>query len=339
MMFEGISAEELAAMLPTKFNVKYENGKLYPYKGAIFSLTYECNTDICEYCYARHQRILGTMKPEQFANMLTWISEITDFRRIHFLGGEPTTIPHLKEYYDIALQFNFNIILYTNGKYSPAIGELLRTHPASECIVFHYEPLHFERFEGFKEMFLNNINNLYGSKDLGIIYMIHQTDFEYAELLDIAQNYDMQVRWMIATVIPGYVNYLTLDQLKSMRPKLQHFLRQTLDRKLRSIVDMAVPLCIFDEDFVLQHGQELKLIKMCSPFVYVKPDLSTQYCSQIAKYRSPPLKSTEDLRNVIVSNRKHLLEIRKKIPFKECESCRLYNLICQGGCHDYKFYL
>ncbi len=339
-MLNKLSTDELSSMLPKKFNTKYENGKLYPYKGAILSLTYHCNTDVCEYCYARSQKILGTMDTEKFTELLTWISGITDFRLLHFLGGEPTTISNLKDYYDIAHQFGFEINLYTNGKFEPHIGELLKTHPASKYVVFHYEPLMFEKFRGFRNTFFSNIKELSNSdKELGIIYMIHKTDFAASqEVIETAQTYNMELRWMIAPPGPKYDKYLTLDQLKSMRGEIQKFLLETMERGIHSTVDMATPLCIFDEDFLLEYGQQLNLIKMCSPYIYVKPDLSTQYCTQLPQFKTPPLKSTEDLRNAILASRERLPEIRKKIPFKECESCRLYNVICQGGCHDYKFY-
>ena len=43
--------------------------------------------------------------------------EVTDFRDVHLLGDEATTVPNLKDYYDIALERGFKVKLYTNGKY------------------------------------------------------------------------------------------------------------------------------------------------------------------------------------------------------------------------------
>ena len=79
------------------------SGKLDTYKGAYVAISYYCNLDICEYCYARGQAVTDTMSIESFQKMLGWLSDLSALREVQIVGGEPTTIEDLGEYLD-ALQ-------------------------------------------------------------------------------------------------------------------------------------------------------------------------------------------------------------------------------------------
>jgi radical SAM protein with 4Fe4S-binding SPASM domain len=132
---------------------------------------------------------------------------------------------------------------------------------------------------------------------------------------------------------------MDLQTMRRMAPHLQKFLLTCLEKNIQTAPDVAVPLCAFDEDFLKQYDSHFKIIRKCRPFVYIRADLSTQYCTAISKFTTPIVNNTDEVRNAIYSYREQDLRLKQQLSFPECVPCPdSLKQFCQGGCQTYKVY-
>jgi len=323
--------------VPDKYFEKpVEPGKTYTYKGPCLSISYKCNTDICEYCYARSQRMDKDMSVEDFTKVLKWLKEISDTREIFLVGGEPTIIKNLKEYLDAAKKEEFEVNIYTNGGFKEEVRNLLITHPSVMEVIFHYEPRFFKIIS--KENYLKNIEEISKKKKVMMLYTTSDPNFDYSEVLDWAKKYKMLIRWIFATPTKGNTPYLSLAEMKKSRKHLQKFLLEALENGVETIPDLSFPLCVFDKEFVEKYYKKLNLVKMCFPFAYIKPTLGTQFCSSVPEFIHEPVKDSKELLKIIDNYKAERKKMDKIYAFKECKTCEWNNVYCQGGCLCYRLY-
>lgn len=312
--------------------------KFWTYKGAYVSLTYKCNTDICPYCYARGQKIKRTMDIRDFKKVIKWLKQVSDIPEIYLVGGEPTVLPNLKDYLNIIKEEKMKTVIYTNGSFNRKTRKLLSNFSVVKLIVFHYEPLHFRKIKGHKKRFMSNIAYLSKNKKLNLLFVIDKINFAYKIPLGIAEKYDLDLGWIFSTPTSGKTHYLSLKQIKLIGRKTEKFLLEAKKKNVKTYPDLTIPLCLFSDKFFAKYRDQFKLLKKCLPFIYFKPDLSTQFCTAMPQFSSKPIKNVERLRTMIKKYRK----IRKKYEtfpsFKECINCDLHGILCQGGCLTYKLY-
>lgn len=314
------------------------SGKLYSYKGAYVALSYVCNTDVCQYCYARSQKIPGCLSLDDFDKVVAWLADVGEIRHIHLVGGEPTLLPDLPDYLAILAARGFKTTIYTNGYFDTEQKGFLFSHPVVTEIVFHYEPEFFRRFPNYRAILFRNLERLHGNKKMTIIYCIPKIDFPYHEVLDIARRFAMELRWIFATPVSGCASYMSLDEMKMAGPRLQRFLLEAKQHGVATQPDLCVPLCIFEKIFLDQYTEEFRLVKFCFPFVYIKPNLQTQFCSSMPAFHGGRLRTADDLRKVIVGYRTKRQELNEIDAFSVCKECDLNARSCQGGCLTYRVY-
>lgn len=329
-------------MLNVKVDKKYqcpadEEGGIFTYKGAYISISYACNTDICSYCYARAQRVNRTMTVDSFRNVLRWMKEISNCTGINLVGGEPTIIPSLDEYLDTASMEGFDVTIYTNGRFEASRAVELSGHPAVTEVIFHYEPLFFENYPDHREQLVRNLRIL-SQKNLGIIYCITSSDFEYKECLALAREFHAQLRWIFATPTSGGTPFMTLEEMKGAGARLQEFLLHCRSEGVKTVPDLSVPICVFDRDFLETNAEDLGLVKLCYPFVSIEPDLSTRFCTSVSETRCDCISDSESLRRAILESRSARKRLNRRLAFRECKECPEHNVSCQGGCLTYKVY-
>lgn len=299
------------------------NDKIWTYKGAYVTLTYKCNTDICPYCYARGQKIKPTMDIKDFKKVVVWLKQVSNITEINLVGGEPTILPNLKDYLDILNKENMSAIVYTNGSFDRKIRKLISTHSAVKSIIFHYEPLHFKNIRGHKKRFITNIARLSKNKKLNLLFIIDKTNFNHKTPLKIAEKYNLNLGWVFSAPTSGKTHYLNLKQIKLTGRKIEKFLLEAKDRNVRTYADLTIPLCLFSDNFFAKYRDEFKLVKKCLPFVYFKPDLSTQFCTALPKISSKPIGNAEELKSIIEKYRKIRKQYETIPSFKECVDCDL----------------
>lgn len=278
------------------------------------------------------------MTLENFEKILDWLKEISDVRQVQFVGGEPTTLLNLDKFLDSAKMKGFEVIIYTNGAFNEKIRLVLSEHLAVKSVIFHYGPLHFRKIKGHQKRFIENIGHLSKYKYIELIYAIDRVDFEYQEILEIAKKFGAPIRWIFTAPTSGKTHYIGKAELRECGRKIEEFLLKARDIGVKTKIDITVPLCLFSSEFFIKYKKELSLYKRCIPFVYIKPDLSTQFCTAMPRFSNPPTKSAEELREVIKEYRKKR-KILEHIPsFEDCKECDLWQTFCQGGCLTYKIY-
>lgn len=331
--------------VPVEYNENNEDTitNIHTYKGAYVSLTYTCNLHgICDYCYAYDQKNKDTMSLADFTTIIKYIKKISNTREISFVGGEPTLVRNLPEYFDICAEFGLNAVLYTNACCSPNMIQcILKKQNLSEISV-HFIPDVFFACKNYEEYYkaFELINHYSGIKS--IIFVIDEKwNVRYLdELFDIAKKYHYNLRWIFATPTSRLTQSLTLEQMREItHSSLQPFLLKCLKNNIKTVPDLTIPLCIFDEDFLIKYSKPLHLIKLCIPFVYFKPDMRMQYCTSLNDIvRSAP-ESETDIGEFIIRNRCMCNNLKKIPSFSECTDCLLWkNNICQGGCLTYKLF-
>lgn len=314
-------------------------GKLKTYKGAYISITNKCNTDVCDYCYARAEDKKAPMSVENFLTAINWLDEISDFPEVYLVGGEPSVHPNLMEFLDILAARGWGSTLYTNGAFDRARCEKFAAHPGIKRVAFHYEDVFFKEFDNYRERLLHNMEVLGREKEGSLIFIISEHDFNYEEQLNFAKTYNLAITWIFAAPTSGNTPYVGLKSMREMGPRLQQFLIECHEAGISTSPDLPVPLCVFDDEFRDKYSEEFSLVRRCRPFVYLKSDLSTQFCTALPVFSSQRPANSQELLETIEGYREADTQLKKKISFPECEDCD-YHLknICQGGCMSYKTY-
>jgi hypothetical protein len=315
------------------------SGKLKTYKGAYISITNKCNTDVCEYCYARAEDKKEPMSLENFLTAVNWLDEISDFPEVYFVGGEPSTHPKFIDFLDILGARGWGSTLYTNGAFDRNRCHKFASHPGLLRVAFHYEDVFFEQFANYRERLLYNMEVLGREKEGSLIFIISDRDFQYEEQLHLAKTYNLAITWIFAAPTSGNTPYIGLKSMKEWGPRLQQFLIECHEAGISTSPDLPVPLCVFDEEFRDKYTETFSLVRRCRPFVYFKSDLSTQFCTALPAFSSERPADSQGLLETIKGYREVDTQLKKKISFPECEDCEHHvKNICQGGCMSYKTY-
>lgn len=329
--------------------VKYQGclydstSSIHTYKSAYVSLTYTCNLHgICGYCYSYDQQSANIMDISNFSTIIKYISLISDCREVSFVGGEPTLINNLPDYFDICNKFGLKAILYTNACCSPNLMKNVLKKQNLEEVSVHFIPdifYHVRHVSEFDDTF-DIINHYPGAKS--IIFVIDKKwDTKHFNILfDLATKYHYALRWIFATPTSRLTPSMSLADMQYItHTALQPFLIKCLNNNVQTAPDLTIPLCVFDENFLIEYSEKLNLIKLCSPFIYFKPDLRMQYCTSLNDIVRPAPQSGNDIRDFIIRNRCMCNNIKKIPSFSECVDCLLWeNKICQGGCLTYKLF-
>jgi MoaA/NifB/PqqE/SkfB family radical SAM enzyme len=311
--------------------------KISTYKGAYISLTSNCNMT-CDYCYANNQP-KAELSVEDFRQILDWLEEISDFKEVYLVGGEPTMVPHLKELLEDVSARNWSATVYTNGAFGSKQRLLLKEHPSVARIAFHYEKAFFTTSKNMKETFLRNISELSSVKECSLLFVISEPNFDYSEPLALAEKEGLSLTWVFATPTSGNTPYVGLKTMREAGARVQKFLIEAKKKNIVVSPDLPVPLCIFTEDFLNDYQEYFSLVRKCKPFVYFQADMSTQSCTVMPCNSSKAPNSANSLRNTIEFYRNKDQALKQKVSFPECVNCKYHlNGTCQGGCMTYKIY-
>ncbi len=335
--------DELTVPMQYQIPKDISSPKIHTYKSAYISLTYACNMHgVCGYCYSYDQKSFNTMTINEFSTILKYLVSISDCQEISFVGGEPTTVNSLPEYFDVCNEYGLKAILYTNACCSPIMMQKLLNKKNLSEISVHFIPEIFyssQNQENFHET-LKIINNYSGEKSIIFVIDEHWKNQYYDDLFSLALKYHYSLRWIFATPTSRITPSLSLSQMRYItHTSLQPFLLKCLNNNIHTYPDLTIPLCVFDEKFLLEYNEKLHLIKLCSPFIYFKPDSRMQYCTSLNDIVRPLPQSENDVKDFINRNRCLCNNIKKIPSFPECTECKLWKKqICQGGCLTYKLF-
>jgi len=329
-------------------------------------ITYRCNA-ACEVCYAKGmlEEFPKDMSLNDFVYLITWAKK-QGWRKIMFLGGEPTVHPQFQEILDICYNQNMAINLSTNALFDDRILQGLKP-PWIEEIVFDY-------LEGqipspsYKKQFFHNLEYL---RKEGITLVLSgvidgETD-RWEEIVDIASRFKLSIRWSL--MLPGYSGDLSNQRVFSnpevFGMQLLHILKTCEEKNIFGFVYRPVPICIFTPQQLQQirkMGRYLVFTRCILGYrgdytlaLTVNPDLSTYPCNNFY-IKGPPITYFKDKDSI----NRYYEQIDKDVllttPAKKCDKCQLYQNflsiiknknslvkerlfnenVCQAGCVDYR---
>lgn len=313
--------------------------KVQTYKGAYISIINQCNTDVCEYCYARAESKKAPMSLETFLVALDWLGSVSDFPEVYFVGGEPSIHPKLILFLDELSRRGWSSTLYTNGAFKNDRCDQLAHHTALRRVAFHFERSFFEKFPRYESHFHYNLRAMGTHKEASLLFVINDENFDYEMPLALAAEYHLALTWVFAAPTASGTRFMTLDAMRKAGPRLQEFLLKADQLRINTAPDLPVPLCVFDPVFLESYSEHFKLRRKCRPFVYLKSDLSAQFCTAMPIFSSPRPTNARGLFNIIQENRLRDSELKKRASFPECVTCSHHlEETCQGGCMTYKVY-
>jgi radical SAM protein with 4Fe4S-binding SPASM domain len=316
--------------------------RIATYKGAYVSVTTFCNTDVCSYCYARDQiekTHLRHMPLDLFGQVLDMLDEISDFPEVYLIGGEPTTVPNFGSYLAEIEKRNWHATLYTNGSANEKRLELIKDSAAVNRVVLHYEEYLFETFPWLRKRWEANLRALAGGPEISITGIIDGPEFPFRGFIDLAAEYQAAATWIFSTPTSGGTPYLDLMEMRALREQVQDMLLYALARGVKCSPGLAVPLCVFNPEFVRDHDKDFKLVRKCKPFAYFQVDGRISFCTSMPLYTARRPENADELAATIEYNREQDRLLREKPSFPQCETCDLHlKQVCQGGCLTYKVY-
>jgi radical SAM protein with 4Fe4S-binding SPASM domain len=328
---------DIVAEMPS---VPDENGKFKSLAGGGFSITTQCNLDLCEYCYARTETSSTPyMSLEDFEKGLNWLAAVCDTPEITFFGGEPLIHPQFINFLDMLAERGWKGNVFTNGFFEKSVCDQLINHKGLNWICFHYDEVFVEKVPQYEERIFRNMEALSESAECQLTIVITHRDFDYETPFRLAEKYGLTLTWGFAAPTASNTPFVGLKTMREAGPGLQAFLLRCRDAGVKTAASFPFPMCIFDEDFLKQYKDEFGLVFKCRSLIYFKADLSTQFCSTIQCFSTPPLKSEEQVRRFIQTNRETDAALKNRTTFPECANCAYHlNAICQGGCMRYKLY-
>lgn len=303
-------------------------------------ISYDCNIDICPYCYARDQRINDKMSVDSFGDLLGWFKEVVpDLKGITILGGEPTTIKNLEEYLQVAEKTQMYVNFFTNGSFDEERSEMLASNPAVKTFFFHFEPAHFTFLAKHEHNFRRNIAKLKSkNKDVRLRINFHGIDFDYKTPVNLASEYNTPIAWSITSPCRAMKDYVRQKDMLSAGKRLGEFLEMSKKANLEVHLLRPIPRCAFP-DYVFEAYKDYSTLgRNCNISTYVHPDLTVQMCTVMDDTKRGPIKSAKELRKAILEFQKIEQIVRNNPSFNVCPDCDEYANSCQGGCFSYKIF-
>ncbi len=304
-------------------------------------ISYFCNLDICEYCYARSQKIDEKMSIEDFEKLIGWFKDVVKpLKGITLLGGEPTALNDLKKYLDAAQKQDVYINFFTNGSFNNKQCEMLINSQVVKTFYFHLNENHLEKVKGHLDNFKNNIKKLKeNGKNVVLRNNFDGNDFNYNIVLELASEFSLPIAWSITSPCKSMSNYVLRKDLRKVGERLGCFFAEARKLNLELNLLRPIPHCAFPDNIYEEFKDYTDLARNCNVSSYVYPNKQIQFCTVLDHFKSSIINSADELKDSILQFQKLENNLRKLPSFDTCLTCDKFKMeICQGGCFAYKFF-
>ncbi len=332
-----------------KFLTKRENyfKRLYPRQLFIVP-SYYCNAG-CSFCFAAalQKRYPGRMEKKEFTRILDVANSGKGIKRVGFMGGEPTLVPHLHQLIDEIEKRELYFYFPTNGMTEEKKFTEIIKRPSLESVTFHIEKDPFYSIESQKLLLKNIETVLLHGKDIILRYTLTNPESQdwsflnkYIELLPF-------FRLNFAVVFPSLAASKKETPeiiLKSFKTKILSLVNYVTGRCRQGSYEIVFakpyPLCYFNEKelhFLLTRVQFKNVCEISrnnnTNNLTVNPDGSFFPCMAMnsEEYRNEGLADLSTLESGYYASVEKLL---RSALLPECRSCSLfYRGICQAACY------
>lgn len=331
-------------------------------------ITYRCNAS-CEFCYAGglQNEFPQDMSLDDFVYLIRW-AKAKGWRRLLFLGGEPTIHPQFEEMLNICYSQGIPVSLSTNAFFGGRVLEKLK-YPYVELVAVNYRYGDIPSIH--RRQFLYNLKSL--SKEKFPLLLAGILDGEtdrWKKIVEMAVRLKSIIDWCFP--LPTYTRKpfedKILSKLKASGLQILEILKTCSEKKVLCYVCRPVPACIFTPEQwqqVKKMGRYLVFTRCFHGYrgdytinLTVNPDLSIYPCSNFF-IKGPHISFFKDRASISKYYERGIVKNIMKIPpMIECSNCRLYqnylsliesksNLIkkqlcdenvCQAGCAVFRIY-
>lgn len=302
--------------------------------------TYKCNMyNYCSYCYAKEMSDkYGEISVENFRNIINWLNEEYKKVEIVLIGGESTMHSKFDELLSIMNENIKSAKLYTNNMYGEDILNLILRSPVLKKFNIHYEEKYFFN-EELKKRYMHNIDTLYNDgRMINLRFNINSSDFEYENVLNLAQKYKALILYSISAPGGGNNDYVPIEFVESFAPRLLSFVKDANEMGIKLKSARPLPFCSFSESELEYLIDKSGMKGCCSPYKAINPDMSVLGCSSLIDFgmikvqnKNEFIKSLDDFEYLINEAKWEHMSIGN------CEECNYFHKkICQGGCLTYK---
>ncbi|MGO9596992.1 MAG: radical SAM protein [Isosphaeraceae bacterium] len=298
----------------------------------------------CPYCFARDYMAGRVHKTLSFENLIYLLDflETSNYKRVSYLGGEPTLHPEFVDFVLYALHRGFHVAVFTSGVISKSKITALENNLADTLSDKLSFVCNLNKPTLSSKAEIESIGQFLGA--FGRLtspgFNIYEVDFDPRFILELISQYGLrkQLRLGLAHPIPGRLNTcLTVSELPAMARRLTEFLPFLEDAGIRPQLDCGMPLCLFSDSelgtlFRLSEGN---LRFSCGPAVDVGPDMNVWCCFPLSERNRRSIYDFNSLEEVIdyyKSTQKDLRPEQSGI-LAGCKTCRMReNDFCSGGC-------
>ncbi|MCM2267705.1 MAG: radical SAM protein [Elusimicrobiales bacterium] len=260
-------------------------------------LTYNCNLS-CKACYARGlaQEMGGDMTLENFGRVVEHC-RLYGWRRLRFLGGEPTINPNFTDILDLSYRNGFEVAMPTNNLYSDEVARKFDPRFVRD-VAINYSA-YFNMDAAKKARFRKNLEYLRSNNiPFSFSYILEQSHGEeemrtlYADLKEYLPLY---IR--VSLELPAFSDqnsaFVPSDVAESFFDRVYGMLQSCVKSYVPFFLYRPVPMCLFspEQRRKLEKYSKFIFFSRC-PLTYtsdsgygmmltVNPDLSTYPCASV----------------------------------------------------------
>jgi hypothetical protein len=303
-----------------------------------------CNRN-CPYCFAesklnRSQSKKKLLNKDRFIsikNYLVYLNFLKKSRdtQLKLLGGEPTQHPRFIEMVTMALEQDFDLVIFTNGLWGSEVLNFFRKgiHPKVRFVFNINEPAVRTK----NETALQKKSLEIVGKQAKCGFNIFRKDFDLLFLGDIIEKYSLEktIRLGLACPIANTGNeYIPNEDLKTTGTRLAAQLRQLEKRDIVGAFDCGFPLCMFSENELGSIILTTDGIKsLCNPIIDVGMDLMAWPCFPLSNILNVSILEYETVDELKSFYGKKLKYFRQFGSQEDCLDCKYRKRAqCSGGC-------
>jgi len=305
------------------------------------NITYKCNLT-CSYCYEQEFAYKDKiMNLEEIKNLFVFFNKLK-INEVTLIGGEPTEHPEIDKIFELAAQNDISIRIFTHGLFSKEILNLLiNSNNVKEIYIHITHQTNNRWYQNIKELFKIN-------KDIWFrVNFSNVSEIDHAEyIISKFKKNRFKVGYSLSCPFsPRDKNFIPIIANKkrtiALYKRFFDFISNCVNLNISVYPGRPLPVCQFTKeewDYLVKIANAKST---CNPIddINFDPGYYVKLCSVIKKPRYKlNVLNEEELKKVLAKLCKYKDTILNVPSDKQCSSCYLFPMICQGGCYAHKIY-
>jgi radical SAM protein with 4Fe4S-binding SPASM domain len=258
--------------------------------------------------------------------------------QVRLLGGEPTLHPHVKTFITLALEQEFDILLFTNGLLRKDVLDFLNTIPDDRLTIL-LNTIHPNENNGRGIKKQQRTMEILGGKLItGVNIYSGIQDLSY--LLEYIPRYNLkkEIRLGISHSVLSQNNiYLHPKDYRKIGRMISLFKMEASKLGITLGFDCGFVPCMFPEEYLDVLKDELyKAGTCCHPIIDLLSDGTFISCYPLNNFLKIKMDDTMVARDLTDKFEASLTPYKQSGIYPYCSSCPLFNNRCNGGCMSFR---